>query len=105
MRRHLLLQPVSAREGRGALRRFGIGVLLYPGVTAAGLVSPVTMLLLYVLLTGYCIVEQTPILPTTGSPPKPRTYGSTTRCVDSPSITPEVKMQECPAWQQTNSQR
>jgi uncharacterized membrane protein len=68
VRHQLLHQPVSPTDGRTALRRFGIGVLLYPAVTAVGLVSPVAMLALYVLLTGYYIVERTPILPTNSAP-------------------------------------
>jgi uncharacterized membrane protein len=63
VRHDMLLRPLSTREGRAAQRRFGIGVLLYPSIAAIGLLSPVAMLILYALLTGYYIVEQTPILP------------------------------------------
>jgi uncharacterized membrane protein len=61
----LLRRPVSPNEGRTALKRFGVGVLLYPAITTVGLFSPPAMLLLYALLTAYYIAERTPILPTT----------------------------------------
>lgn len=69
IRHQQLHRPVTRTEGRTALRRFGIGVILYPAVTTVGLVSPLAMLLLYALLTGYYIVERTPILPTNSQPP------------------------------------
>jgi uncharacterized membrane protein len=66
---HQLLQhPVSRQQGRTAQRRFGAGVVLYPAVTAIGLVSPVAMLILYALLTGYYMAERTPLLPATQEP-------------------------------------
>jgi uncharacterized membrane protein len=71
VRHQLLLQPVSVSEGRTALRRFGVGVVLYPAVTAIGLLSPMAMLLLYAVLTGYYILERTPVLPTNPEPPEP----------------------------------
>jgi uncharacterized membrane protein len=67
----LLHRPVTRTEKRTALRRFGIGVLLYPAVTTVGLISPLAMLLLYALLTGYYITERTPILPPNPQPPAP----------------------------------
>jgi uncharacterized membrane protein len=57
---HLLLRPVSADDGRRAVRRFGIGSVIYPIVTAVGLLSPPAMLVLYAGLTVFYIVEQTP---------------------------------------------
>lgn len=63
VRRQMLLQPVTAAEGRHAVRRFGVGALLYPVIAGVGLLSPVAMLVLYALLTGFYILEQTPILP------------------------------------------
>ncbi len=58
----LTLRPVGREEARRAVRRFGIGALIYPVVTAIGLLSPVAMLVLYALLTAYYVREQTPIL-------------------------------------------
>jgi uncharacterized membrane protein len=58
----LLVRPVSAREGRIGLLRFGAGTLLYPITVLVGLLSPVLMLVLYGLLNGFYILEQTPIL-------------------------------------------
>jgi uncharacterized membrane protein len=63
LRRNLLLVPVDDATGRTALRRFGLGVLVYPAVVLVGLFSPAAMLLLYAILTAYYITEQTPILP------------------------------------------
>jgi len=60
IRAGLLLRPVSAAEGRRAVRRFGVGSVLYPVVTAVGLLSPLLMLLLYAAMTGFYILEQTP---------------------------------------------
>lgn len=64
IRAGLLRRPVDARVGRRAVRRFGAGSLLYPAIVGVGLLSPVLMLGLYAALTGYYILEQTPILPT-----------------------------------------
>jgi uncharacterized membrane protein len=63
LRRRLLVRPVSEADGRTALRRFGIGGALYPLIVVVGLFSPIAMLVLYMLLTGYYVTEQTPILP------------------------------------------
>jgi uncharacterized membrane protein len=63
LRRQLLLWSVGAAEGRVALRRFGLGVVLYPAITVVGLFSPVAMLLLYAAQNGFYMIEQTPILP------------------------------------------
>jgi len=60
IRAGLLLRPVSPAEGRRAIRRFGVGSVLYPVVTAVGLLSPLLMLLLYAAMTGFYILEQTP---------------------------------------------
>ncbi|HEX4726908.1 MAG TPA: TMEM175 family protein [Jatrophihabitans sp.] len=60
IRAGLLLRPVSAADGRRAVRRFGVGSVLYPIVTAVGLLSPVLMLLLYAGMTAFYILEQTP---------------------------------------------
>ena len=63
LRHQLTLRPVSQAQGRAAVRRFGLGTLVYPVITLVGLVWPIVMLVLYGGLTVYYIVEQTPILP------------------------------------------
>jgi uncharacterized membrane protein len=79
----LLVRPVSARAGRLGLLRFGAGTLLYPVTVLVGLFSPIAMLILYGLLNGFYILEQTPILrlepapaPATAAGP-PAEYGGT----------------------------
>lgn len=62
IRHRLLVRPVSARQGRTGLLRFGAGTLLYPVTVLVGLLSPIAMLILYGLLNGFYILEQTPIL-------------------------------------------
>ena len=47
------------------MRRFGLGLYLYPVITAIGLASPIVMLILMAALTIFYIAEQTPILPST----------------------------------------
>jgi len=65
IRRGLLLRPVSPAAGRKAVRRFGLGSVLYPLIMIVGLLSPAAMLILYSALTTFYIAEQTPILPDT----------------------------------------
>lgn len=65
--RHLLshgltTRPVTPERARNAIRRFGLGTVVYPAVAVVGLFSPVAMLVLYAALTAFYIVEQTPIL-------------------------------------------
>lgn len=55
--------PVTPVVAGRAMRRFGIGTLLYPAITALGLLWAPIMIIAYLVLTGYYIVEQTPILP------------------------------------------
>jgi uncharacterized membrane protein len=62
IRARLLRVPVSPERARTALVRFCIGLLLYPLVTVVGLFSPQVMLVLYALISGYYVFEQTPIL-------------------------------------------
>lgn len=62
VRRQLLHEPVDAATGRRAVRRFGLGTLVYPVIVAVGMVSAPVMLLLYAALTGFYVTEQTPIL-------------------------------------------
>jgi TMEM175 potassium channel family protein len=63
LRHNLLIRPVSEAEGRAALRRFGLGTVLYPIAPLVGLIWPIVMLALYAALVAYYILEQTPILP------------------------------------------
>jgi hypothetical protein len=64
IRRGLLQAPVTARQRRIALLRFGSACVLYPCAVVVGLVfSPLAMLLCYLLINGFYIFEQTPILP------------------------------------------
>lgn len=62
VKKQLLIEPVDHATGRRALRRFGLGVLLYPVIIAVGLFSPVAMLVLYAAMSGFYIADQTPIL-------------------------------------------
>lgn len=59
----LMHRPATRAESRAALRRFGVGTLIYPAVTAVGLWSPELMLICYAVLTGFYVREQTPVLP------------------------------------------
>ncbi|HET7660503.1 MAG TPA: TMEM175 family protein [Oryzihumus sp.] len=62
VRHQLMREPVDPATGRRAVRRFGLGTLVYPLVVLVGLVSAPLMLLLYAVLAGFYVVEQTPIL-------------------------------------------
>jgi uncharacterized membrane protein len=64
IRAGLTHHPVPAEQRRDALRRFGLGTLLYPIATLVGLINAPVMLLLYAGLTLYYILDQTPLLPT-----------------------------------------
>jgi uncharacterized membrane protein len=68
IRKNLLVAPVDEETGRRAIRRFGIGTLIYPLVVVVGLFSPAAMLALYAALTGFYIVEQTALLPSNPNP-------------------------------------
>jgi len=59
----LTIAPVSPEDGRKAVRRFGIGLVTYPLITAVGLLSPIAMLVLLAGQTVWYVLEQTPILP------------------------------------------
>jgi uncharacterized membrane protein len=63
VRHGLLGRPVSEAEARSALRRFGLGTLAYPIAALIGLLSPPVMLLAYVALAAYYMIEHTAILP------------------------------------------
>ncbi|GAA1239115.1 TMEM175 family protein [Oryzihumus leptocrescens] len=62
VRGQLMHEPVDPATGRRAVRRFGLGTLVYPLIVLVGLVSAPLMLLLYAVLAGFYVVEQTPIL-------------------------------------------
>ena len=55
--------PVRPADARRAQRRFGVGLLLYPMITAIGLWSPTVMLILLALTTAWYVLDQTPLLP------------------------------------------
>jgi hypothetical protein len=63
VRKNLLIRPVDEETGRKAVRRFGLGTVIYPVVVVIGLFSPTIMLLLYGALTMFYVLEQTPIMP------------------------------------------
>jgi uncharacterized membrane protein len=63
VRHGLLGQPVGDAEARSALRRFGLGTLAYPIAALIGLLSPPAMLVAYLALAAYYMVEHTAILP------------------------------------------
>jgi uncharacterized membrane protein len=60
LRHQLSIRPVSASERRRWLVRFGIGTVLYPVATLAGLLSLPAMFACYALINGFYIFEQTP---------------------------------------------
>ena len=62
VRRPLLHHPVDEATGRRAVRRFGLGTVVYPLIVLVGLFSAPVMLLLYAALTAFYVTEQTPIL-------------------------------------------
>ncbi|WP_374008289.1 TMEM175 family protein [Leifsonia sp. LS-T14] len=59
----LMKSPVTREEGRRAILRFGAGVVVYPLIVVVGLFSAPLMLALYAVLTGFYIVNQTPVIP------------------------------------------
>lgn len=63
VRHGLLGRPVGEAEARRALRRFNLGTLAYPVAALIGLLSPPAMLLAYVALAAYYMIEHTAILP------------------------------------------
>jgi uncharacterized membrane protein len=68
VKRNLLIVAVDEETGRRAIRRFGIGTLIYPVVVLVGLFSPPAMLALYAALTVFYIIEQTPLLSSNAEP-------------------------------------
>jgi len=63
LKRGMTTAPVAKADGRRAVRRFGLGLYVYPLVTSVRLWSPPAMLALMGLLTLWYIAEQTPIVP------------------------------------------
>jgi len=63
IRHGLLGQPVGEVEARRALRRFNLGTLAYPIAALIGLLSPPLMLVVYLALAAYYMIEHTAILP------------------------------------------
>jgi len=62
----LLVRPVPREVGNRAIRRFGLGTIAYPVVTALGLIWPPFMLIGIGALAVYYMAEQTQILPGDG---------------------------------------
>ena len=62
----LLVRPVPTDVGNRAIRRFGLGTIAYPVVTALGLIWPPFMLIGIGALALYYMTEQTQILPGEG---------------------------------------
>ena len=62
----LLVRPVPPDVGNRAIRRFGLGTIAYPVVTALGLIWPPFMLIGIGALAAYYMAEQTQILPRDG---------------------------------------
>ena len=62
----LLVRPVPPDVGNRAIRRFGLGTIAYPVVTALGLIWPPFMLIGIGALALYYMAEQTQILPGDG---------------------------------------
>jgi uncharacterized membrane protein len=65
--RNLLRQPVPPDVGARAVRRFGLGSVLYPMAGLLGVVWPPLVLIMTGGLAGYYVFEHTAILPS--SPP------------------------------------
>ena len=57
---------MSAAEGSAALRRFSLGMLLYPSFALLGMLWAPIMLIGMAALAAYYMFEQTPILPDRG---------------------------------------
>jgi uncharacterized membrane protein len=68
IRHGLLSRPVAEPAARTALRRFGLGTLAYPVAALIGLLSPPVMLVAYLALAAYYMIEHTAILPSEVGP-------------------------------------
>jgi len=62
--RRLLVRTLTAEQGRATRIRFGAGGLVYPVSTVLGLFWPPLMLIAYLVIAGYYMLDQTPILHT-----------------------------------------
>jgi uncharacterized membrane protein len=67
--RNLLLHPVPPEVGRRAVRRFGLGSVLYPASALLGVVWPPLVLIAMGGLAAYYVFEQTAILPSDAPSP------------------------------------
>lgn len=63
----LLRQPVSREVGDAAIRRFGLGTIVYPIATVLGLLWPPAILVTMGALAVYYMTEQAQILPSTSN--------------------------------------
>ena len=61
----LLRHPVSPEVGEAAIRRFGLGTIIYPLATVVGLLWPPEILITMGVLAIYYMTEQSQILPST----------------------------------------
>ena len=60
--KQLLARPLTAEQGRTTRMRFGAGGLVYPVTTALSLLWPPLMLIAYLVIAVYYMLDQTPIL-------------------------------------------
>jgi uncharacterized membrane protein len=60
--KQLLTRALTPEQGRATRVRFGIGGLVYPATTALGLLWPPIMLVAYLAIAVYYMIDQTPIL-------------------------------------------
>jgi uncharacterized membrane protein len=63
IRHGLLVHPVPPEIGNRAIRRFGLGIIIYPAATALGLLWPPLILIAMGGVAIYYMAEQTQILP------------------------------------------
>ena len=62
----LLVHPVPPDVGNRAIRRFGVGTIIYPAATVLGLLWPPLILITMGAVAVYYMAEQTQILPDPG---------------------------------------
>ncbi|QWT25333.1 DUF1211 domain-containing protein [Subtercola sp. PAMC28395] len=61
--RNLIRQHIDKRRQRDALRRFGVGLVLYPVATVIGLFSPIVMMVGLIVLALYYLVGSSGVIP------------------------------------------
>ncbi|GAA0993711.1 TMEM175 family protein [Subtercola frigoramans] len=61
--RDLIRQNIDQRSRRIALRRFGVGLVLYPVATVVGLFSPIVMMVGLIALALYYLVGSSGVIP------------------------------------------